>query len=231
MAAREPDLAYERELLAAGGALVAMDEVGRGAIAGPVAVGAVFLSAEAAASDPVPVSGVRDSKLLSPSRREALAALIEDCGAGPLGIIGAVGFAEPGEVDTVGIVGALRLAGLRALEGLPESDRILLDGSHDWLSAPAAPDLFSAADDDAPLPPVTMRVKADLTCWSVAAASILAKVRRDAVMTELALAWPGYGFERNKGYGTAEHTAGLAELGLTPAHRASWAIQTTRGAR
>ncbi len=195
-----------------GGPLISLDEVGRGAIAGPVAVGAVWVD-EAT----LPLEGVRDSKLLSPARRESLAGALREQ------LVCAVGSAEAREVDEHGIVTALRLAGMRALEQLPEPAGILLDGSHDWLSSPHQGDLLSAAVEG-PGAVVKTLVKADMACWGVAAASILAKVWRDEKMRQLAVQDPRYGFEQHKGYGTAAHSQAIRAHGLTPAHRRSWAI-------
>jgi ribonuclease HII len=200
----------ERRLLRDGaGLLASMDEVGRGAPAGPVAVGVVVIHA----STPPAPSGVRDSKLLTAPAREALVPAVERWAADA-----AVGTATADEVDAFGVVGALRLAGQRALAALViRPDLVLLDGSHDWMTDPD------------PVPgatgvPVVTRVKADLTCASVAAASILAKVHRDAMMTGLDLEYPGYGLAVNKGYGTADHLAALQRLGPTPQHRVSWRL-------
>lgn len=213
MAHPETTLETERELLAQfGGPIVGMDEVGRGAIAGPVMVGAVLISADSAL-----LAGVRDSKLLSAARREDLHAQLLSF------VTGAVGAAEASEVDEHGIIGALRLAGMRALAQLPPVQAVLLDGSHDWLSTPAQLDLLAPVIEG-PEIPVRTQVKADMTCWSVAAASILAKVRRDAAMVELAGQFPGYGFEKHKGYGTAAHLQAVKQAGLISAHRRSWAI-------
>ena len=137
-----PTLELERSLLEAlpAGALIAgMDEVGRGALAGPVAVGVAVVSA----STPVAPSAVRDSKLLRPAVRQELVPQIRSWAVGS-----AVGMASPSEIDALGIVGALRLAGRRALEDLDptaQPDLVLLDGSHDWLSAPS--DLLALAAD------------------------------------------------------------------------------------
>lgn len=222
-----PTLDLERELLTAGARLVAgMDEVGRGAIAGPVSVGVVVVDADATA----PPETLRDSKLLTPSAREALCEPIRSwCRAS------AVGHASPREVDDLGIVGALRAAGLRALAAVSRTvrtiDVVVLDGVHDWLSAPvSSPPSLLDLDDAAPSagdplsPPVVTRAKADLTCASVAAASVLAKCERDALMTAYAADHPGYGWERNKGYGSASHREALLREGLTPLHRASWRL-------
>ncbi len=208
MAAIEPTLDVERALVPAGRVVIGMDEVGRGAIAGPVAVGAV-------AVDPWAVEvpeGVRDSKLLSERRREALYPTVREWG-----LARAVGFASAIEVDEVGIIRALGLAGARALVGLHEAgigileSRVLLDGSHDWLS----PALRAR-------PAVTVRVKADRDCGAVAAASVLAKVERDRLMVAADAERPGYGWAGNKGYGAAAHFEAIARLGASPLHRMSW---------
>ena len=205
---KEPTLDYELDCFAAGAELViGVDEVGRGAIAGPVAVGA---HAVFAGTTEFP-EGLRDSKLLSEKKREAIAPLVREWGPG------AVGFATAGEVDAHGITTMLGQAARRALldmhrAGVP-IDRavILLDGSHDWLS----PVLRS------PLRVVT-RVGADRECASVSAASVRAKVDRDAVMREAHEALPHYAWASNKGYGSAAHYAGITEHGISELHRASW---------
>jgi len=130
----------------------------------------------------------------------------------------------------VGIIGALRRAGTRALLQVTAVvgpvDVVLLDGSHDWLTPPA--DLF-AADDEAvsgsfAAPAVRLRVKADRTCASVAAASVLAKCERDTMMVALAAAHPAYHWEQNKGYASAEHVTALAAHGPCSLHRRSWSL-------
>ena len=141
-----------------------------------------------------------------------------------------VGYASPQEIDQWGIIAALRLAGRRALaevacHGLVPGG-VLLDGSHDWLSAPV--DLFGTLDGpDDPFGvdlPVHMQVKADLTCAVVAAASVLAKVSRDRLMSEVED--PGYGWASNKGYGSAAHARAIAHLGVSDFHRRSWKMPT-----
>jgi len=209
-------LATEAALWAAGVRLLAgMDEVGRGALAGPVSVGVVAV----APCDGWP-HGLADSKELTSERREAIA--LELAG---FGVARAVGSATSDEVDAVGIVGALRLAGLRALRSLSrqgvEPDRVLLDGHHDWLTPPAAT-LWEGAGSVERVPPVTTIVKGDGRCASIAAASVLAKVARDAEMVAAHGAHPAYGWRDNKGYGSAEHLEALARLGPTPLHRVSW---------
>lgn len=127
----------------------------------------------------------------------------------------AVGHASPDEIDEIGIMGALRLAGLRALGGLGVvPDLVILDGNHDWLTAPTEVGLFAFADDSAPTtPPVTTMVKADMKCSSVAAASVLAKVERDDMMVALSADHPAYGWSLNKGYSAPEHMDALARMG------------------
>lgn len=208
-AARLPTLATEASLLAAGAVTVAgMDEVGRGSLAGPVSVGVVVVDASVTE---VP-EGLADSKLLSPHRRTGLLPRIA-----PWCLGHAVGHAEPEEIDAHGIVAALRLAGTRALAGLGRPvDVVLLDGRHDWLTSPGA-----MATEQVPV--LTM-VKADLACASVAAASVLAKCERDAMMTALAADYPDYDWAANKGYGSPTHLAALRRLGPSPLHRRSWRL-------
>ena len=213
---RAPTLRIERGLLRAGAARVAgMDEVGRGSPAGPGHVGVVVV---AGATPPAP-KGVRDSKLVSPRTRLSLVPAVR-----AWAVDSAVGWAGASEVDEHGIVGALRLAGHRALAQLRcRPDVVLLDGGHDWLTPPDDP----PAGEGQPAGPavrVVTRVKADLSCASVAAASILAKVARDSVMTALAHEHPDYGWADNKGYGTIDHLEAIARLGPTPHHRVSWRL-------
>ncbi len=211
-----PDLTFEQSLFAQDIELLgAVDEVGRGSPAGPATCGIVVINA---ATGPVP-TGLRDSKLLSGSKRAQLVPQIEQWA-----IDSAVGHATSLEVDEYGLTAALRVAGHRALAQLTvRPDAILLDGNFDWLSRPEQSDLWHPhVVVDVNVPPVATRVKADLTCASVAAASVLAKVARDAVMTSLAKEYPEYGWASNKGYGSAEHLDAVRRLGLTPHHRASW---------
>lgn len=213
----DPTLDLELDLFASGvQVLASIDEVGRGAIAGPVTVGVVAITADCGA----PPSGIRDSKLLSPARRVALVEPIIAWVSAH-----AVASATSAEVDELGIIGALRLAGSRALASLESSglipDLVLLDGSHDWLTSDS---LF---DDPAGLqaPPVRTQIKGDLTCSSVAAASVLAKVDRDAQMQDLDLRFPAYGWAANKGYGAPGHQEAIRAHGVTEFHRVSWNIQ------
>ena len=173
---KKPSLRVERALQRSGHRLLAgMDEVGRGALAGPVSVGVVVID-ETVRSAPI---GVKDSKLLTERARTVLVPRIERWA-----VAHAVGHASADEIDEIGIMAALRLAGLRALGGLGVvPDLVILDGNHDWLTAPTEMGLFAFADDSGPTtPPVTTMIKADLKCSSVAAASVLAKVERDQMM-------------------------------------------------
>ncbi len=194
-----------------------MDEVGRGALAGPVTVGVVVID-DTCRSAP---TGVRDSKLLTPQARAHLVPRLRRWARAH-----AVGHASPGEIDGIGIIAALRLAATRALAQLPERpDLVVLDGNHDWLTAPEQVGLFAFAAEDSPVgPPVLTMVKADLRCSSVAAASVLAKVERDELMVGLAQAHPAYGWAGNKGYAAPEHLAALAAYGPCALHRRSWRL-------
>lgn len=224
---RPPHLRHERLLLRDGARLVAgMDEVGRGSLAGPVSVGVVVVGPRTRACP----SGVADSKLLTANARTALLPAL-----GRWGVARAVGHASAAEIDEIGIIAALRLAGTRALaEAVAVAgpvDVVLLDGSHDWLTPPAQGDLFEPVEllEPFPTPRVVMRVKADRTCASVAAASVLAKCTRDALMTDLAASHPLYGWDGNKGYCSPEHVAALRAHGPSPLHRRSWNLPLGAG--
>ncbi len=172
-----------------------IDEVGRGPWAGPVVAAAVIL-------DPARIPlGLNDSKKLSAARRQVLAAELHDCA-----MIG-IAMASVEEIDRLNVLAASMLAMRRALAALPQAPRhALVDGNR-------LPELPC---------PATAIVGGDGLCASIAAASIVAKVARDAMMAELAQAHPGYGWERNAGYGTAQHQEGLARLGVTAHHRRSF---------
>lgn len=224
-----PTLRFERSLLREGAnLLIGMDEVGRGALSGPVSVGVVAVSLGTKSAP----QGLRDSKLISPAVRESLAPRIRRWAIGH-----AVGHAWPGEIDAIGILPALRLAGLRAMSQLEvRADLVLLDGNHDWLGRQYVEQaLFDCAPDgsvrtdpveiDEPevaIPPVITRVKADMTCAAVAAASVLAKVERDRIMAGLAEECPAYGWQVNKGYATSDHQEALRTAGPSVHHRRSW---------
>jgi len=234
----KPSLKLERELQRAGHRLVAgMDEVGRGALAGPVSVGVVVID-EGCRSAPV---GVKDSKLLSPQMRQRLVPKIRRWATAY-----AVGHASPGEIDRLGIMVALRFAGTRALASLSVMpDLIILDGNYDWLTDPgrvgllglleegpgSVPAAWHAADVPVvPCCPIRTLVKADMSCSSVAAASVLAKVERDAIMVALAAQVPDYAWELNKGYSAPEHFAALESHGASVHHRRSWRLPGLGGA-
>ena len=210
-----PSLKRERELFAAGVGLVAgMDEVGRGAFGGPVTVGVCVVNSSVGAMP----QGLKDSKLMTAIAREKMVPLVEQWA-----LACAVGDAQAHEIDDLGVVGALRLAGMRALAQLPvQPDVIILDGSHDWLS-PDQSDLFSDPTEFAAT--VEMRVKADMSVACVAGASVVAKVHRDSLMRRLEASLPGYGWASHVGYGTPSHREAIAKLGLSAAHRKSWKLE------
>ncbi len=197
-----PDLSEERALRAVGHSRVAgLDEAGRGAWAGPVCAAAVVLPLDhddlAAVLD-----GVRDSKLLTPTRREALLPVVRAVATA----VG-VGWGEPAEIDVWGILPATRLAMGRAVAELGDQvDALLVD----YVQLPGL---------DVPQQSLP---KADVHCLSVAAASIVAKVERDRLMIGLDEEYPGYGFAQHKGYGTQQHRDALTQLGPSPIHRMSW---------
>jgi ribonuclease HII len=202
-APKEPGLEHERALAEQGYRLIAgVDEAGRGAWAGPVYAAAALLPVER--PDLLcALEGVKDSKQLSPRRREALLDVVSQ-----VALSVGVGNASAGEIDELGIAAATRLAMARALEKLSPSPQALII---DYVSLP-----------DIALPQRALP-KADQRCLSVAAASIAAKVSRDRWMVELDAQYPGYGFAQHKGYGTVIHRCALAELGPSPIHRMSWA--------
>ena len=222
-----PDRCLEKALLETYDCVGGLDEVGRGALAGPVSVGLAIVARRT--DDGFP-EGLADSKQLTARARRGLVdpvrSWLVDC---------AVAHASPAEIDEYGIVGALRTAGLRALQQVAERGHapgvIILDGVADWLTAPQ-PDLLTALEGAPPFrfapepvavpstPPVLMEVKADARCAVVAAASILAKVERDALMVDLDD--PGYGWASNKGYASPAHIKGLRALGASDQHRRSW---------
>jgi len=200
-----PDFSFEDAARREGFGLIAgIDEAGRGPWAGPVIAAAVVL--DRARLDPELRASLDDSKKLLPARRSELFGRIEACAAIGVAHVG-IGRAEVEEIDRLNILRATLLAMRRALDALPvRPDVALVDGNR-------APELPC---------PARCIVGGDACSLSIAAASIVAKVTRDAEMAALARAHPGYGWERNAGYGTAEHRAALASLGPSPAHRRSF---------
>jgi len=193
-----PDMSLEAAI---GGVVVGIDEAGRGPLCGPVIVAAVHIP------DPLlidgPLNGVNDSKRLSTKRRlELRDAIIANCAV-------SVGSASPEEIDSLNILQATFLAMLRAVEGLARvPGHVLVDGNRLPQKLPC---------------PGTAIVKGDSKSVSIAAASIIAKTERDAIMQRLHLEYPHYGWDKNAGYPTKEHYAAIAEFGITPHHRRSFA--------
>ncbi len=196
-----PDLAFEGTLWAQGIRLVAgIDEAGRGAWAGPVAAAAAVLPADPCIQQQL--AGVRDSKEMTPDQRAYWAGRIR-----VFALDWAVGFASSQEIDCAGILPATRLAVRRALAGLSYPPQYLLV---DYLVLPEA-DL-----------PQTPLVKGDARSLSIAAASVLAKTARDALLCQLDAQYPGYHFAAHKGYGTSAHQRALQALGPCAIHRTSF---------
>jgi ribonuclease HII len=218
-----PTLDYEKRFLPRGARFLAgVDEVGRGALAGPVSVGIAVIDLQ----NMELLADVRDSKLLKAADRERLDPLVR-----AWSVASAVAHASAREIDELGIMGALRTAGNRAwfeiLGAGITPDVVLLDGSHNWLSPAAQPSLFDEVTTDPGCDaPVHTLVKADMQCLSVAAASVLAKVERDQHMRELHLECPDFGWDVNKGYATAAHREAIRTHGPSPYHRISWNLLT-----
>jgi ribonuclease HII len=214
-----PTLRTEKRLFREGHRLLAAcDEVGRGALSGPATVGVVLIDQTVTR----PLRGLRDSKLLLPPAREALVPRIHRWV-----VDHAVGHASAAEVDEYGILPALRIAAGRALAALRERpDVVLLDGNYDYLTPPAQRGLFGTESlfPELDLPRVVTQIKADVTCSSVAAASVLAKCARDAIMVDLATRYSCYGWEINKGYATPEHLDAIRRHGCSEQHRRSWRL-------
>jgi ribonuclease HII len=195
-----PTFDEEKALWSKGCRLIAgIDEVGRGALAGPVAAGAVILPSEI---DAEWLGEVRDSKLITPLMRERLSIKIWEAA-----LCVGIGLVPPPVIDTIGILNATRLAMKKAIESLrycPES--ILID----YLVLP-----------DVTLPQKGV-AEGDTRCISIACASIVAKVARDHIMVKFDRIYPGYNFADNKGYCTEEHVERLEKLGPSPIHRLSF---------
>ena len=203
---QNPDLIHETNLWPHYKYIAGLDEAGRGALAGPVAVGAVILPH----GDPTLLSstlaGARDSKQMTPRARERLAIHIKE-----VALNWSVGFATAEEIDAQGIVRATRMAAIRALHQFSLSPHYLLTDFRLEL-----PQLEISQ---------TSLVKGDAQCLSIACASILAKTERDSLMLRLDERHPGYELRKHKGYGTQAHRSALRRLGLSDIHRRSFRIK------
>jgi ribonuclease HII len=190
-------MTLQRDLHRRGFSVIAgVDEVGRGALAGPVTAAAVILASDAR------IEGLNDSKKLTREARERIAAAVLE-----QAVASAVAHAQPAEIDAMGIGRATRLAWRRALEGLGMPyDHVIVDGND-------GRDLGLE---------VTMVVRGDSRVACVAAASVIAKVARDALMAQLSPAYPGYGFDGNRGYGSPDHLEHLRLVGPCDIHRRSF---------
>lgn len=202
----DPTLRFERRLWRDGLARVAgVDEVGVAPTCGAVVAAAVILRPNGRR-----IPGVRDSKVLSAAQRERLAPLIR-----ARAVAVGVGAASVADIDRLNIYHATHLAMRRAIARLGGHDHILVDGNR-------------IAGFEAAVGPYQAIVDGDALCYSIACASIVAKVVRDRLMARLALRYPGYGWERNQGYATLEHRLAIRRLGLSPHHRRSFlALQRT----
>lgn len=205
----DPDLFFESKFWQGDLPFVAgLDEAGRGALAGPVAVGAVILPNNKKVLSRS-LAGVRDSKQMTPLERETLAPRIQE-----VALTWSVAFASADEIDSLGIVPATRLAALRALTGLSITPQYLLTDFRLEL-----PELDISQ---------TALVKGDVLSLSIAAASVLAKTARDQLMCELDLCYRGYGLGKHKGYGTQSHRSAMKHLGVSPIHRKTFQIKELR---
>jgi ribonuclease HII len=202
--------------------VIGIDEVGRGAVAGPVAVGAFVLDLKTLDVGKIPTK-LQDSKLMTEKSRESV---YEELVTWSPGF--EVGMVESKDIDTHGIVAALSQSAVRALKQLAEIEEIkqaladnqvhiLLDGTHNWLE-----NVVSRI-------PVTVRAKADRDCFSVAAAACIAKVTRDRLMVELSKEYPMYQLDGHKGYASASHIDALRLHGPSEIHRVSWLTKILRG--
>ena len=203
---QNPDLTYETNLWTYYQYIAGLDEAGRGALAGPVAVGAVILPHDNPAALLQAMAGVRDSKQMTPLERESLAPHIKE-----KALTWSVGFSSAEEIDTLGIVPATRLAALRALQELSIIPHYLLTDFR--LELPQL-DI-----------PQTALVRGDALCLSIAAASVLAKTTRDALMRELDLQYQGFGLGKHKGYATQSHRLAMKRMGMSPIHRKTFQVK------
>lgn len=216
-----PTSEFERSLGSAR-YVIGLDEVGRGAIAGPVAVGAFVVDLQNLDDKLIPAK-LQDSKLMTERNRESVFEILSLREPGY-----AVGFIEADQIDQNGIVWSLAEAAVKALEQLNEIPLIreaikvgdvhlLLDGTHNWL------------DSVVSRIPVTVRAKADRDCFAVSAAACLAKVTRDRHMIALAGSYPEYALEGHKGYASAAHIDAVRKYGPTQIHRVSWLTKILSG--
>ena len=201
-----PNLTYEKRLWSCYQYIAGLDEAGRGALAGPVAVGAVILPKDKTRLSRT-LAGVRDSKQMTPLERDSLAPRIKEAA-----LAWSVAFASAEEIDTQGIVPATRLAAIRALQGLSISPEYLLTDFRLEL-----PQLDISQ---------TSLVKGDVHCLSIAAASVLAKTARDEYMSQLDIEYPNYGLGKHKGYGTQAHRLAMKRWGYSSIHRKSFSLKT-----
>jgi ribonuclease HII len=200
-----PNLKFEKKLWPTYPLIAGLDEAGRGALAGPVCVGAVILPNDNPHLSST-LSGVHDSKLLTPLKRDSLAPRIK-----ATVLTWSVAFASAEEIDELGIVPATRLAAMRAIELLSQfPDYLLTDFRLE------VPELDI---------PQTAIVKGDRKSLSIAAASILAKTARDELMRELESQYPSYGLEKHKGYGTKAHRHALKRIGFSSIHRKTFKVR------
>jgi ribonuclease HII len=206
MAARVPTYRFERDLWRDGAVrVVGVDEVGVAPTCGAVVAAAVIMKPHARR-----IAGVRDSKTLSAQQRDRLAPMIRR-----RAVAVGIGAASVREIDTINIYHATHLAMRRAIARVGGHDHVLVDGNR-------------IAGFEAAVGPYSAIVDGDAKCYTIACASVVAKVIRDRMMALLAARYPGYGWERNQGYATREHRDAIRRLGLTPFHRRSFlALQRT----
>lgn len=201
----QPDLVLEKKLWRGGFETVAgLDEAGRGALAGPVTVAAVILPRDPSHL-PLTLSGVRDSKLMTPAQRHRWVNAIKETA-----LAWSLGWASAEEIDSLGIAPSTRLAAERAIESLSLLPDFLLTDFH------LKPDTAI---------PFASLVKGDQKSLTIACASVIAKTARDELMRALDEKYSGYGFSQHKGYGTANHRAAIARLGYSAIHRKSFTIE------
>ncbi len=203
-----PDLTYEEQLWKSCNHIAGLDEAGRGALAGPVCVGAVILPNDLSLPYQA-LSGARDSKQLAPRKRFQFAEQIKQAA-----LTWGIGFASAEEIDLMGIAPATRLAASRALEALPLLPDFLLTD-------------FRLELPELDIPQASL-VKGDQRSLSIASASILAKTARDEFMFTMDLQYPEYGLSRHKGYGTLLHRKAIIKYGHSSIHRKTFSIKNGR---